>query len=204
MWSALAILVCLSSASHALADEPPPGMIEVPTTPQPATATSPTPKARVKREPIGPIVFGGFSCLSVSRTVEGNGSCFALVRVGVEFGWAELHLGGLFARGSGYNPFTGLDEGDGPAQGLHVGAEAGSPFMPLSRRVRLAARGAIDHDFFWSSDGRFVVYATTFTNNVTIAVALAHDFAFIARAGIGFAVPFNLVVDGGVGIRFSR
>ena len=200
----LAILLCFSSAAHALADEPPAGMIEVPTTARTASPPSPTPKPHGRREPIGPDVLVGFSCLSVSRTAEGNGSCFALVRVGVELGRAELHLGGLFARGSGYNPFSGLDEGDGPAQGFHVGAEAGSPFMRLSRRVRLAARGAVDHDFFWSSDGRFVTYAATFTNNVTIAVALGHDFAFVARAGIGFAVPFNLVVDGGVGIRFSR
>ena len=104
---------------------------------------------------------------------------------------------------AGYDPFEHLDEDGGWSSGVQVGAEVGSPYMKLSRRVRLALRGAIDHDVFTDGNGNWR-YSPTFTNNATVAIALGRGFSLLARAGIGFGLPWNLVIDGGAGIMFAR
>ena len=203
-----ALLIMVVRGRPARADDStPPGMVEVPTPSRAATMRDDADRGgaawwhRASRRLVGFNLLGGVSCITVSSA---TGGCFGLARAGFEFGWGDIHVGGLFVIGdAGYDPFDHLDEDGGWSSGVQVGAEVGSPYMKLSPRVRLALRGAIDHDVFTDGNGNWR-YSPTFTNNAAVAITLGAGFCLLARAGIGLGLPWNLVIDGGAGILFAR
>jgi hypothetical protein len=179
----------------------------------PPRAASPTPPlgaelwktlTRDHPRPIGVNGWLGFSCLALSHP---TGGCFGLARAGFEFGWGDLHVGGLFGAigESSYDPFTGRSEGSAPTVGLHLGFEAGSPFMRVSPRVQLALRGVFDHDLLWGSPGHFSRYVMSLTHGATARIEITRRLAFVARLAVGLSLfDPNLVLDAGVGIQYAR
>lgn len=196
----LLLLAAVMAGTPALADSPPPGMIEIDNVPPPPPPRL-DPIARwwrnPHRRPVGVDVYSGVSCLTVY--------CYGLVRVGFEFGWGEIHIGGLMnlQPDTEFNPFSHLAEDGGWNSGIQIGAEVGSPYMRVARRVRVAVRGAIDHDLFFASY-QGPVWMPAMTGNVAVAVDLGRGFSFVARAGVGFAPAWNAILDGGAGLIFAR
>lgn len=85
---------------------------------------------------------------------------------------------------------------------MQLGFEIGSPFMRLARRVSIAARGALDFDLFWDSQG-YRETAPSITTTATLRVELARGLGFTSRFAIGVS-PGGLVLDGGVGLQYTR
>jgi hypothetical protein len=183
----------------------PPGMIEIPNAP-PVT-TQPTLSAaslwwrKPHRRAIGFDSVFGFSCLALTHP---TGGCFALIRAGFEFGWGDLHMGGLIgSQEDGYNPFTTLDEGGTPSGGFMLGFEAGSPFLRVARWLRIAARGAFDANLMMEH-GQYQFASLTFTHGVVLAIDLTRGLSLTTRTAVGFGVWPQLVLNSGVGLQYAR
>jgi hypothetical protein len=178
----------------------PPGMIEIPNTPPPPPPTATATTTRAWRPPMGFDVQGGYYCLATMRD-----GCFGSVRGGFELGVVEIHVGALFAplAPEGYGILDGRDEDSSGSTGLRIGFEAGSPFMAVSRRVAIAARGGLDVNALWEPSGRYFGTEANLTANGTIRVLLARGFSFLGHAGVGIGFG-GLVIDSSVGFQFAR
>ncbi len=138
-------------------------------------------------------------------------SCLATPRVGVDFGWIELHVGALAADGV---RSTGRDElgpiwhtGSVPLYrvGPSFGAELGTPWLTVWRRpgarLALAARARFDGGLAYYPEPAalgvsYGVFANTY--GPSLALRLPHRLLVTARAGagVGVIVPRDRAANG--------